>query len=320
MIRLSPIEQADGIRAIFTLPEPCAANSLIPFLNDVQQSNTSVRSLSPLHIAHVTGVTEDALWNTNGTLYAPGHAFTTGALVAMQSETLPSPLTPIDAYVLDVVDVDTVAIHNLTPYSPETAPACVLIELDPVLSNVVIEYAANRDQSPLWTADAYIRFFSVTPTTVRVPDDAELREKVQTCLVFATNYVREYLRFHAASQQLLDAITECVYDGSAMPVVKYAIGLIATKLLLEEQTALDAGIVTERIEKLTTAIQVTNRYQGYGADNITSIFKQSIQDILNLLLRECIAGTSIVQRTLPMMRSHALDSTHTTRSDILLRP
>ena len=322
MTQTTPIEAVDSTRAIFTLNDPFTLNTLVPYVDGVLQNINTILHLTPIHVAHIDPTIQDTGTWSGSHIAITAHPFTTGDLVSLTADVLPTVISITQAYTVEVIDVNTIRVNTDVILSGSETTLTVT-KLNPPDEDTVITYMGVANPSIFWTAAEYEAFFSLTTTMIRVDTQGELDAKVTQSLGFSQTMVRDYLKFGSKYGIYHNGIIEYVLQNDAMGLVRYAIAIITTKLLMEESTALSGGIITERIEKMTAAIAVTQRYQGYGANNITTIFKSSTNDILDEIFRFAAdpdADTTPSTVSAARMYAGTIDRTNTTRADILTRP
>ncbi len=166
----------------------------------------------------------------------------------------------------------------------------------------------------LWIQDDFITLFNITPETFGFSSDAEaaaapepgpFAKRVAYSLHAASVLVRAYLATHDASDMYADAKSLTPMDVTRTEMFRYIEALLTFKMLLEEPGVIGKGPISEHIEKFTDAIQITKRYQSYGANKITTIIKQESQVILETFLSQFVTQIGVLT-PLPYMVSKQL--------------
>lgn len=161
----------------------------------------------------------------------------------------------------------------------------------------------------LWSHDVFCSLFQITRDVLDFTDDTLFVNRINFTLHSASTIVRSYLLKHECLEYYADAKLDVPNNKERSDILVYVEGLIALKILFEEPGTPGRGPATERIEKFTDAVQITERYQGYGSDGNTTIFKKSSHEILSLFLDQFLLDVNVIRT--PYVLSESLPDTKT---------
>ncbi len=317
------LEPIDGVRTLFTTSQNYKKGMIWIHQGSLSIVPENFIQILPDKIRFIDGSTTKIITvdqTSPNTLFLEQHGFPENCKVVLWSLGVePEGILRGSEYYITPIDVNRFTISLSESGEPETftdtgsGDLCLAQATAPTESSGTLYYSAftedffNADAitSGLWGVDTFITIFKITPATLGYNDTeiACFTDRIVYILNSASALVYAYLFKNNYIEYYADAKLPQPQHENIANLLRYCEGLLALKILLEEPGVVGKGPISEHIEKFTDAIQITKRYQAYGANKITTIIKKDAFTILDMFLLGYVVKQTT---TIPMTLSKAL--------------
>lgn len=318
--RQSFIETPDGIRSLFTTAQNYRAGTIWVYQGSLVVEPDAIVEILPNQVQFIEQTTRQQWVVDSGTpnqIVLVDHGLAQDdQIVLFSTETMPEGLVHGGVYYVLLVDQDHFQVSLVA-----SGPAVVFTDSGsgdfwlasqsaPVYESGALWYNAFLENGTasqvladgLWVQDDFIELFYLTPEQFGMPEDPPelFEQRVAYALHSASIMVRVYLSRNNCIDFYTDAKSPTPQNVERTEMFRYVEGVLAFKMLFEEPGVIGKGPVAEHIEKYTDAIQITKRYQAYGAQKFTSIIKMDYDKIFEMFLSGFISSSIT---TLPYVKS-----------------